>query len=346
MTLKTPPSLCGVDGCRLFAAHPERTHNPYPTTIWDFMQDRDKNKLSKAGFATPRGGDKGAYQNHVSRSNRVIIPFEKLSSVDVKNYADGYIIRLFPEQYFEAQGEPKSSFIDGENAWIRVGENAFVNYRFHDKLQNLPPLEGWSLRGLEKDGTLVSKRGKDVTDTGHYTLRLPKHGKQAKRYEGAVQGVFAPEYATEEINYLSKSVLAWLIIHTEGSPYTTTQAGYIKAVLAQDGLLDDDIYEHKGVLRRGICSCPLCLRFIRYEDLHKMALFEDENGEDNAAEQVEGATRSTVVNLFHLFPVKYNSIATSLLMLVGGITHATRAWVSEHVYHWLNSCLSTGKWQS
>ena len=40
-----------------------------------------------------------------------------------------------------------------------------------------------------------------------------------------------------------------------------------------------------------------------------MALFEGENGEDNAADQVEGATRSTVVNLFHLTPLKYSSIS-------------------------------------
>ena len=309
MNNQLPVELCGVDGCRLLANHKSPTHNPYPTVAWDFMQSEDKNKLNKAGFATPRGGAKGAYQNHVTRSSRVIVPFEKLSSVNLTDYTNGYVIRLFPEQYFHTAGQPKVEFSKGEYAWIKVGENAFVNYRFHNKLQNFPPLDSWGLRALEKNGVTVKKRGRGVIDTGHYTLRIPKHGQYQQNYAGAVQGVFAPEYATEEVNFLSKSVLAWLIIHTERSPYTTTQASHLKTILAHDELLNDEIYEYKGVMRRGVCCCPLCLRFIRYEDLHKMAIFEDDNGEDNAAEQVEGATRSTVVNLFHLAPLKYSSIS-------------------------------------
>jgi hypothetical protein len=63
------------------------------------MNEMDRNKLTKAGFATPRGGAKGAYQNHVLRNGRVIIPFEKLQSADITDYKDGYAIRLFPKQY-------------------------------------------------------------------------------------------------------------------------------------------------------------------------------------------------------------------------------------------------------
>jgi hypothetical protein len=302
--------LCGVDGCRLLRGHRARNHDPYPSGAWGFMDDKDKDKLNKAGFATPRGGSKGAYQNHVSRSNRVIVPYEKLSSADLTSYVDGYIIRLFPEQYFESPGVPKDIFVNGRDNWIRVGENAFVNYRSHSSYANFPPPAAWQARGLERNGIPVTSRGRDVIDTGHYTLRIPKHGTRPKMVEGAVQGIFAPEYATREINYLSKAVLAWLIIHTEGSPYTTTQAGHLKAILAQDDLLSDETYEYNGVLRRGVCACPLCLRFIRYEDLHKMAIFVDEGGggEVNAADQVEGATRSTIVNLFHISPLKYSPI--------------------------------------
>jgi hypothetical protein len=302
------PALCGIDGCRLLRGHRGTTHDPYPTAAWNFMDQKDQRKLVKAGFATPRGGAKGAYQNHVSRSNRVIVPYEKLATVDLENFVDGYIIRLLPEQYFESAGVVKRTFVEGEDDWIRVGENAFVNYRSHASYENYPPLEGWLPRGLERNGIAVASRARGVTDTGHFTLRIPKLGDRPKLVQGAVQGIFAPEYATVEINYLSRVVLAWLIIHTEGSPYTTTQATHIKAILRQEDLLSDETYEHNGVLRRGITSCPLCLRFIRYEDLHKMAVFLDEEGVDNAAEQVEGATRSTIVNLFHLAPLKYSPI--------------------------------------
>lgn len=302
------PQLCGIDGCRLLKGHLRRNHDPYSTEAWGFMEDKDKYKLTKAGFATPRGGAKGAYQNHVSRSNRVIVPYEKLGSADLATFVDGYIIRLLPEQYFAAAGVVKDSFLTGEESWIRVGENAFVNYRSHSSYENYPPLAGWVARGLQRAGVVVNSRGRGVIDTGHYTLRIPKLGDRPRMVEGAVQGIFAPEYATKEINYLSRVVLAWLIIHTEGSPYTTTQGSHIKLILAQEDLLSDETYEHNGVLRRGITCCPLCLRFIRYVDLHKMAIFVAEQGEDNAAEQVEGATRSTIVNLFHLAPLKYSPI--------------------------------------
>ena len=54
-------TLCGVNRCRLPSNH-DGNHDPYPTKAWDFMLPKDKKKLVKAGFATPRGGAKGAYQ--------------------------------------------------------------------------------------------------------------------------------------------------------------------------------------------------------------------------------------------------------------------------------------------
>ncbi len=51
------PELCHQDGCRREARHTGRCDR-FPTEAWDFLQQRDKNKLTKAGWATPRGGDK------------------------------------------------------------------------------------------------------------------------------------------------------------------------------------------------------------------------------------------------------------------------------------------------
>src|SRR6266536_2694275 len=51
------PELCHQDGCRREARHTGRCDR-FPTEAWDFLQQRDKNKLTKAGWATPRGDDK------------------------------------------------------------------------------------------------------------------------------------------------------------------------------------------------------------------------------------------------------------------------------------------------
>jgi hypothetical protein len=300
-------TLCGVNKCRLPSNH-DGQHDPYPTKAWSFMLPKDKKKLVKAGFATPRGGAKGAYQNHVVRSNQVIIPFEKFAIAPLGAFHDGYVIRLLPEQYFESANVIKPEFLQSENP-IQVGKNAFVLYRTYAAYKQYPPLAEWQIRHLEKDEAAATKRGKGVQDRGHYVLRISTaSNEEGKLVDGAPQGLFAPEYADRETNYLCTCVLAWLIIHTGGSPYTTTQASHLKAILAQADLLDESRYEYVGVLRHGLCSCPLCLRLIRYEQLHEIVSFEDAIGNDNAAEQVEGATRSTIVSLFHILPLRYDSI--------------------------------------
>lgn len=70
-------TLCRINACRKIEGH-RGQHDIYPSAPWAFLTSKDKDKLSKAGFATPRGGAKGAYQNHVLRSNKVIVPFERL----------------------------------------------------------------------------------------------------------------------------------------------------------------------------------------------------------------------------------------------------------------------------
>ena len=66
--------------------------------------------------------------------------------------------------------------------------------------------------------------------------------------------------------------------------------------------------EHRDSHRYAITCCPLCLRTLEYEQLHSTIVFEDEAGTGNAAFQIEGATRSTHVNLFHLIPLVYTSL--------------------------------------
>lgn len=268
--------------------------------LWSFMSDKDKKKLAKAGFATPRGGGKNAYQNHVSRSNRVIVPYERLEDVDLDLFRQGYVIRVLPEQYFESAGVRRSDFRED----LEVGENAFVLYRTHASYETLPPLGEWEPRGLSQEGVEVAKRGAGVVDTGHYVLRLTN----PKNEIGAPQGIFAPEYADRDDNVQSQAVLAYLITQTLDAPYEAEQAKNIRDALDEvDGsLLDGDRLREQGMVDEGGTStCPLCLKRLGYEELHRMLDLSEAIGLANAAVQVEGATRSTIVNLFHQRPLLY-----------------------------------------
>jgi hypothetical protein len=302
-----PPSLCGVDGCRRLASH-NGAHDPYPTEAWRFFAEKDRNKINKAGFATPRGGDKGAYQNHVVRSNKVIIPFERLKEANLHLYADGWVVRLFPEQYFASAGKPKAEFLR-DNASIVIGKNAFILYRTYESLERYPPMAGWEVRSLSRGDVPVTERGPQVVDSGHFVLRVASiGGARLERRDGPPQGIFAPEYANDQQNFLAKCVLAWLIVTSHASPYITGQAIHLQLILEGAGLANFDSYELRGVLRHGLTTCPLCLRVVRYEQLHTLVRFDEEVGLVNAAAQVEGATRSTEVNLFHLIPLVYGSL--------------------------------------
>lgn len=297
------PQLCASDDCRLPMSH-TGAHNPRPVVAWGFMQEQDRNKINKSGYATPRGGNKGAYQNHVYRNNRVIIPFEKLSQIDLSLFEDGYVLRLLPEQYFSAPHTPRADF----QHEIRIGENAFVLYRTHDAFEQFPPMPGWTVRALERNGEMVSRRSQDVNDTGHYVLRISTLGRREQREEGPPQGIFAPEYANADANYLSQCVLAWLTIHAVDSPYTTSQGSHLKSILESERILDDVFWEQQGILRHGLCACPLCSRLINYHELHDTIVLNEEQSLENAHEQIIGATRSTIVNLFHMDPLRYGRI--------------------------------------
>lgn len=298
-------TLCLENGCRKLLTH-RGQHDQYPSAPWAFMASKDKDKLSKAGFATPRGGAKGAYQNHVLRSNKVIVPYERIGQAPLASYEDGYVIRLFPDQYFDGPGQVKAEFSQ-PNA-PRVGTDAFVLYRTHDQFANFPPLAAWSVRSLTLNGNLVTERLADAVDAGEYVLRIAAHGNNAARTEGPPQGIFAPEYATENTNYLAKCMLAWLTVHTVDGPYVAAQAQHLEEILQEAGLFQPREWEAMGLLRSGHTTCPLCMKHIKYSELHDQVSFAEEASLLNASEQVENATRSTVVNLFHMVPLTYSDI--------------------------------------
>ncbi len=302
-----PIELCGVDGCLLEKGHSGK-HNPFPISVWENnFNKKDIDKVSKAGYATPRGGGKNAYQNHVYRNNQVIIPYERLSLVNLQNYKDGYVIRLFPKQYFENTGQVKSEFLS-DDPFVKVGTNAFVLYRTHEDYRDLPPLDNWTVRHLEKNGQSVTRRGKNVVDAGHYVLRLHSISTNQQTTEGPPQGIFAPEYADEKTNYLSKAFLSWLIIKTQNSPYNEDDFEHLTTILESHGLTNHDILEEKSILKNDLTCCPLCYRILDYNQLHEMLSFDGASGLANSQQQVEGATRSTAINLFHMVPLVYESL--------------------------------------
>lgn len=271
-------------------------------------------KYKRLAIVLPVGGAKGGYQNHVNRNSKVIIPYEKLSEVNLNNYKDGYVIRVFPSQYFSSKHVVNPEFEN--NTSVVVGENAFVLYRTYEDFEKLPPLPDWTVRSILKYDSATKTYSKpsndrrgNIIDCGHYLLRISNSGtnKKTNLSEGPAQGIFAPEYADANTNFLCQAVLAWLIIKTEGSPYNEDDFEHLQAILDKHSLLDSYHYENDYIMHNGVTTCPLCQRTIKHSELNEPISFDDEEGLENSAEQV-GSTRSTKINLFHMVPLRYSSL--------------------------------------
>lgn len=307
-------TLCSDPNCNLKENHKGAHSFIYKKAWTDIFNDDDNNKIQKAGYCTPRGGAKGGYQNHVNRNSKVIIPYEKLSEVTLDNYKDGYVIRIFPSQYFSSKHVVRDDLKN--NKLITVGKNAFILYRTYEDFENLPPLPEWKERSIlkfdkESQEYCISSdnRSGNIIDCGHYLLRISNSGTNKKQncFKGPAQGIFAPEYADEKTNFLCQSVLAWLIIKTEDSPYNESDFEHLQAILEKHGLLNSPHYENDFIIHNGKTTCPLCQRVIKYSELNELISFEDEEGLENSTEQV-GSTRSTKINLFHMVPLCYSSL--------------------------------------
>ena len=158
------------------------------------------------------------------------------------------------------------------------------------------------------DGAVVSDRSAGVEDQGEYVLRIAAHGNRPAKTEGPPQGIFAPEYADENANFLSKCTLAWLTSNSVDSPYVAAQTKHLELILKDSGIFNLDDWEAMSLTRSGHTSCPLCMKYIKYSELHDQLSFSDEVSLLNAGEQVANATRSTIVNLFHMVPLAYSEI--------------------------------------
>lgn len=303
-------SLCSKGNCRLLESHKGKC-NAWPNKAWSFLDKIDQNKIGKAGYATPRGGAKGAYQNHVYRNNKVIIPFERMDNINLSNYEDGFVIRAYPDQVFDDKNNLKN-FVLSDGSLLEIGVNTFVLYRSHESYEDHPPLENWKVRYLEdKDGNTIKTRAKGCIDKGHYVLRLPTRSGgqsgagQGSRTEGPAQGIFAPEYANKEMNYLSQAVLSWQIVHAQSSPYTSNQARHLRLVIESFFADSLEHFNYQGMMKGNLTTCPLCLKIISYDEIHANIDLDNEDGLLNSGTIVKGTNRSTIINLFHMVPLSY-----------------------------------------
>ena len=188
------PQLCNTNGCRKLQGH-EGSHNPRPTEAWDFFGEKDKKKLIKAGFATPRGGAKGGYQNHVVRSSRssslssdmATSTYDCIRTITLSDFYQNNTSRLLvvPRAEFRAQ-----------NVAVVVGRMPLSCTALTNHFAPLPPLPEWQPDFLPNGQPVTNRRG-NVVDVGHYLLRLSRIGEDGALDEGPFKESSQPSTLTK-----------------------------------------------------------------------------------------------------------------------------------------------------
>lgn len=258
-------------------------------------------KIYKTG-QTRGADDDEIYQNRVSRTSTVLIPYNFWQQWKLPNgqlYEKGFIVLISPDDYFGAQDIAATLAAEG----LALGVNALVFYESRAQwVAHNPDALGWT-EANQRTGQLG----------GQYVARVPattaadngakiNRGFTGTSIKGA--GIRVYEYASAEtIKHcrLQLETLFWMCHNAEAVAETngmtaaqvTTRKAAILKTCQQIGLLDiARLTDARMLNAAGRTICPLCL-----EELSAQGFF-------NRMEQAEGRAvldlTITQLNLFHI----------------------------------------------
>lgn len=260
-------------------------------------------KIYKTGQT--RGADDDViYQNRVSRSSTVLIPFSCWESCAKpqdgnSKYENGFIVLVSPSKYF---GKPGIVEVLAKKGLV-IGSNAVVFYETREQwIANNPDKLGWipAIKRTEPlGGQYVSRIPATTATEGN---RKIVRGFDASKKKGA--GIRVYEYASKATIAkcrLQLEALFWLCSDAESvalfngmtAKDVLSRKRAILAACNEQGLLDTARLAEARILNRGRHTiCPLCL-----EELPGQGFF-------TRMEQAEGRLvpdlTVTQLNLFHI----------------------------------------------
>lgn len=269
-------------------------------------------KLSKTGQT--RGADDDViYQNRVSRSNTVLIPFHQWQEnkglrKKADQFENGYIVLISPKDYFSK--ENPTSFILSFH--LSLGENALVFYETRSDWECFPPESyGWTYansRNAPLGGQYVARvpANTSVDTTRSQKVNL---GYASQSPKGA--GIRLYEYASKNTIKecrLQLEAIFWLCTDAvqvmAKNGMTENDAKLRKHLIIQESeehdLLDFDKLRSKRIINsQNHTICPLCLKELSGEEfLNRLSQPEGREVPDLTVTQV---------NLFHIEELKYGS---------------------------------------
>lgn len=269
-------------------------------------------KLSKTGQT--RGADDDViYQNRVSRSNTVLIPFHQWQANEelrnsIQSFEQGYIVLIPPTDYFSA--DDSTVLLSTYN--LILGENALVFYETRSDWELYSPDSlGWNYANSRTSPLGGQYVARVPANTSADTVRSQKVnlGYASQSPKGA--GIRLYEYAsrlTIQKCRLQLEAIFWMctdaIDAMTNNGMTREDAELRKQFIMdeakQSDLLDlDKLRSMRIINEHNHTICPLCLRELSGEEfLNRLAQPEGREVPDLTVTQV---------NLFHIEELKYGA---------------------------------------
>lgn len=265
-------------------------------------------KIYKTGQT--RGADDDViYQNRVSRSSTVLIPYDYWDTVsappeDDKKFANEFIALISPSTYFQLPDPEKELTEKG----LKLGKNALVFYQLRTDWEKYPPR---SLRWRAATSRTSPLRGQFVAriagTTSHEEGQRINQGFTTTGSKGA--GIRLFEYASPKTIALCRTqleALYWLCEDSveEAAKYGMSETDAQKrktfclAAANKENLLDENrLKSQRLVNSSGKTICPLCLEMLSSSGFYsRLAQAEGREVHDLTV---------TEINLFHIREVRY-----------------------------------------
>ena len=269
-------------------------------------------KLSKTGQT--RGADDDViFQNRVSRSNTVLIPFHQWQAdPELRKISDqfehGYIVLIAPEDFFSVK-RPEE-YLEGFGLFL--GDNALVFYETRADWEKYSPYRyGWAYansRTAPLEGQYVARVPAN-TSMDEERAQKVNLGYATQSPKGA--GIRLYEYASKQTIdecKLQLEAIFWLctdaVESMEKNGMSRENAELRKRMTLQEaqehGLLNYEKLQEKMIINsQNHTICPLCLRELSGEEfLNRLAQPEGREVPDLTVTQV---------NLFHIEELKYGA---------------------------------------
>jgi len=270
-----------------------------------------KSKIYKTGQT--RGADDDViYQNRVSRSSTVLIPYELWKNGynppdDEKTFENGFIVLIPPETYFDTNNFDRE--LQSQN--LSLGKNALIFYETRIQWNDYKPKSTWTVPNSRQDPLGGQYVARIPATTSTNTERSGKIilGFNTTTLKGA--GIRVYEYASSQTINICKFKLEMLYWHCHDADKIALENGmstseiatrqkYIMEECERNYLLNiERITKSRIINRKEHTICPLCL-----QEFSGRGFF-------SRVKQPEGREvpdlTVTQINLFHVEELKYGA---------------------------------------